>query len=252
MDEKPATEKGIDRFGFMIGNAGQKVFQKVFENPEVIKSLSANLQALMFEEKTTHRTQRELPKEEKDFQKIIVGFSEIKFSFESLNDIPIYLSRLPNKSAGIPPDRFLQYHIANYLNDVYILNSRLNAFITIIERMYNRKNENSICASKIKAAKVLVSGFDQIVNIRGKHVHSSRYDDDDFGRIRAYEFASHLDLGIKDVFFQMYRLYYKKVRKDWIARIETNNSKTREVVDTYFEILTPIIFSDNETWIIPK
>jgi hypothetical protein len=126
------------------------------------------------------------PKEE-SFLKILSGFSEIETAFQVLKDIPFYIKRFPSKHPSISKKRFLNYHIGNYLNENYILRERLVSYQKVITRMYKNHSRLTEMRKHVKKLEILVSGFDRIVTIRGKHVHQERYDDEDLKRLNVYE-----------------------------------------------------------------
>ena len=71
---------------------------------------------------------------EKTIMKVWVGFTDIDESFRFLNEIPLYLLRFPPNTPS--KSRYLHSIITYYLNEVYILSERLEAYTTKLSRLY--------------------------------------------------------------------------------------------------------------------
>ena len=115
-------------------------------------------------------------------RKILFGFTEIDVSIKVLNDIPFYIKHFPPKNSNVSKTRFLNYHVGNYFNEMYILRERLVAYQKVITRIYKNDQRLVEMGNQIRHLEFLISGFDNIVDVRGKHVHQNRYDDNDFTR----------------------------------------------------------------------
>src|SRR3989304_9602804 len=127
-----------------------------------------------------------LPRE-KSLIKILFGFTEIDASFKVLTDIPFYIKRFPPKNSNVSKARFLNYHVGNYLNEVYILRERLVTYQKVITRMYKHDQRLAEMEKQVEKLEILASVFNGIVDTRGKHVHQKRYDDEDFKRLNFFE-----------------------------------------------------------------
>ena len=80
-------------------------------------------------------------KGDRNILKLLEGFFEIANSYYCLIDIETYIGRFPYGNTEIYKTRHLEYHMENYLNEAYILKERLNAYSTLIQRLY-KKNFN--------------------------------------------------------------------------------------------------------------
>ncbi len=65
-----------------------------------------------------------------------IEFGEIMESVDNLHNIAVYIRRFPYARLGVEKGAFLRYHVENYLNELYILQKRMEAYLTAISRMY--------------------------------------------------------------------------------------------------------------------
>lgn len=189
---------------------------------------------------------------EKSLRKILSGFSEIEASLQVLNDIPFYIRRFPSQNSNVSKTRFLNYHFGNYLNENYILRERLVTYQKVITRMYKNDHRLAEMGKQVKKIERLVSGFDGIIDTRGKHVHQERYSDEDFERLGIYERMSKEDDPLASVLGKLYPLALCDYRKKWIKMISDNNDNIKEILNMYFEILYDVVFDKNGNWVDPN
>lgn len=184
-------------------------------------------------------------------RKILFGFTEIDVSIKVLNDIPFYIKHFPPKNSNVSKTRFLNYHVGNYFNEMYILRERLVAYQKVITRIYKNDQRLVEMGNQIRHLEFLISGFDNIVDVRGKHVHQNRYDDNDFTRLTFFEnMYDHVDPRTPMV-DRLYKSILREQQKKWGKTISNNNEAIEETLDIYFEILYHIIFDKNGKFIDP-
>lgn len=191
------------------------------------------------------------PREEA-LRKILSGFTEIDASFKVLNDIPFYIKHFPPKSTNISKARFLNYHVANYFNEIYILRERLVTYQKVITRMYKKDRRLAETEKQVQSLGILVSGFDNLVTTRSKHVHEKRYDDDDFTRLIFFETTADEDSPLTSILSKLYPLALKESRKKWVKTFSENNDSIKNILDIYFEILYVIVFDKNGKFVDPR
>ena len=111
------------------------------------------------------------------------GWVEIFRAAESLEMIAKYSAQDIPRPRSISRAQHLRLHFEWYLSEFYILQCRLQSFLTIIERSYHRE----LSAAETKAIKTLRKGITNLttnwVEARGEHVHRERYDDHDLSRL---------------------------------------------------------------------
>ena len=241
---------GLKKFSSSVINLTQPVVEKVLggENEEKAFEVMGNILNILMDEPGDRYFGLTPSSKDKSAIKILFGFAEIESSFDVLQDIPFYLKHFPSKHPLISKTRFLNYHVGNYLNEVYILRERLRSYQKAITRMYKSDYRLREMGKHITKLDVLVSGFDNIVNVRGRHVHQERYDDEDFVRLKFYEQSVKMDDPLLD---KLYSLALQVYRKKWVEKFSENNGKVKEILDAYFETLYDIVFDENGNWIEP-
>jgi hypothetical protein len=160
----------------------------VEEMKPIIEELATDINALeviknvIFDEPGARYMGKTLSPRKKSLRRVLSGFNEIDASFEVLNDIPIYIKRFPPTNSDASKVRFLKYHVGSYLNENYILRERLVTYQKVITRMYKNDRRLGEMHKQVEGLETLVSSLDDIVTMRGRHVHQKRYHDDDFER----------------------------------------------------------------------
>jgi len=241
---------GIEKFISAVMDETQPIIAKLMKNKEFFEVMSN----IIFDEPGARHVGITPSPKEKSFRKILTGFTEIEATFQALKDISFYMGHFPPKHPSISKNRFLNYHIGNYLNENYILRERLISYQKTITRMYKSDRRLAEMGKNVKRLEDLVSGFDGIVNTRGKHVHQERYGDEDFERLNIYERMTKEDGDdpLVSVVVRLYPLALRDYRKKWIKIISENNDKIKEILDMYFEILYSVVFDKNGNWIDPN
>ena len=184
---------------------------------------------------------------------------EIIESFETIKNISLFINSFPYKTSKISKVKFLQYHIANYLNELYILQNRLKLYLTKIQRGYRKSNNHTIIKTMCKPLSENVNSIFKVkFDARGIHVHEKRYSDRELDRISSLEL---LTLGSdnnkeRSDFIQLYFITeYKKVRRKWTIRLKKDIKYLESILETYFEVLLTLItdkgaisYPSNQNW----
>ncbi len=191
--------------------------------------------------------------------KLFYGYIEIDSSYNSLKDIQIYIGRFPYGNTGVSKIAYLIYHIANYMNEIYILSQRLNAYLAKIGRLYQQDTQHQkvIASTKptFKGVRDILGG---IVTTRGTHVHKSRYKDKDTERLDLLRSFANIvlnDAAFADFVVPLRNYYeseYREVRQRWRKTIKKNNEALNELLNIYFGALLKILFDQNGNLIYPK
>jgi DNA polymerase III epsilon subunit-like protein len=106
----------------------------------------------------------------------------------SIERIDIIINLFKNQSlepANISKCEILRYHYTNFLNEMYIFKERLINYLKLIRRSY--KNDEIDFTSFDALEERIESTLKPILTIRGAHVHSNYYTDDDLDRISSLE-----------------------------------------------------------------
>lgn len=179
-------------------------------------------------------------------------FSEIASSFESIQNIPIYLSTFPYRKKGVSKFGYLKYHIENYLHETYILEKRLLSYLDILKKKYkNEKNNNLIKNELGNLEKLVRDSFKNLDHARSSHVHKMRFSDDEMDRLSTLETLSNSkDEKFVALINLLYSDAYKKTRKKWTKIIDDNSKSILKLLEIYFGILHKL-FIKNKKFTLP-
>ena len=195
------------------------------------------------------RALQTLSPEQQLFSRLWWGYVEIENSYEVLPDVAIYIRRFPSNLGGIPKVRYLQYHIGNFLNEVYILQQRLDAYTKTVTRSYRKDDRLKAMEAQLNSLNKYLSGFSRIVEVRGSHVHVVRYSDEGLDRLSLYELLSR---GSEPREYRvLFQFHLRETRKKWIRIIGDSVEKIQQTLNAYFDVLNEIIFDSNGELIVP-
>lgn len=170
---------------------------------------------------------------------LLHGFREIESTLETLSLIEAMIGVAAPRSRAVPKHEYLKFLIGAYLQEVYILEQRLTAYTTKIQRAY-RFDATTILQS-------VQETFGGIVLFRGEHVHSKRYVDDRIDILQGMTFIESVieGLHVKGEF------EYRNVRNEWLEFVKGSNAATRAFIQDYFEYLLARITKDG-VLILPR
>lgn len=184
--------------------------------------------------------------------KIFRPMSEILKSMESIENIAVYINIFPHKKQGISPLSYLQYHVENYLNEIYIIENRLMSYLKVLEKSYSKSDQGIEVSRIIKPIYSIVSNaFKTYRVIRGSHVHELRFSNQELDRLSTLELLSKSNDDFGQLIKQIFDRAYRKTRKNWSDKIQKDSQAIKELLDLYFGQLTKAI-SQNEQLMIPK
>jgi hypothetical protein len=181
---------------------------------------------------------------------LLTSFNEIACSYETLQDIEIYISSFPFNRSRTTPLRFLRFLIGAYLNEMYILRERLLTHLKRLKKLYSKDTRlRKILLLVNRIDKVVLKQFEDISLLRGSHVHILRYSDKDIERLGILELLS---AGFSHpTFSDLFRFDYRATRSKWKKTIKSNNAKVKKLFDLYFEGIQPIVFDNTGKPIYP-
>lgn len=183
------------------------------------------------------------------YKTIFFGFMEIENTFNALELTEILVSIAPPRSKRINKDEYIKYLVNTYLQEIYILKERLNAYAKKLKRLYNRFGRQALVSKYIdpiifRSVDATLGG---IIKTRGEHVHLNRYSDDKLDKISQLALMSKYDQSLKP----LYKSSYKAIQVLWTSRIKTNNKETLRLLDQYFDNIAQVI-KENGVVYIPK
>ena len=157
----------------------------------------------------------------------------------------------------IQKHRHLQFHVEAYSHETYLLAQRLLKFLKVLEREHRRDPEIKAIKELCAALGEFVRGaFKKVAKLRSSHVHEARLTDKSIDRLGSIDLYARAlgDLGarrhrITRLFRQFYQAEYLKSRRSWKKWIASGNVATRELLDKYFEGLSPVILDEGRNTI---
>ncbi|MDP9315940.1 MAG: hypothetical protein M3R24_34645 [Chloroflexota bacterium] len=233
--------KGFEKFESAIAQAGSKILSPI------LRSNHAELEEVignhLFDDEGSITLSRQPSSDEKFYGMLLSGFSEIASSYESLQDIEIYVTRFPFSNSRVSKARYLRFVVEAYLHEVYILQQRLSSYLKTVQRQY-RKHKNS---EKIKditegLGNLVTKPLEGITRVRGTHVHQSRYTNRKLDKLKAIELV--LSIEVDNLLMSFYEIEYRKTRKEWKTTIKVANENIRDLLDNYFDVLYSVVFTE--------
>lgn len=184
--------------------------------------------------------------------KIFRPMGEILRAMWAIENIAIYVRAFPHKKQSVSPLSYLRYHVENYLNEIYILNTRLISYLNALEKAYSKSEQGREISKKLTPLYSIVSDvFKPYTKARGSHVHVARFSDEEIDRLSTLDLLSKAgdDFGhlMKSIFLSSYRAS----RKKWADKIVKDSIAIQKLLDVYFGELTKALFRD-EHLIIPE
>lgn len=181
--------------------------------------------------------------------RLFLEFDELVTSLLSMKDIEIYIKRFPYSDTGVSDLRYLKYHIESHLNEIYLFQERAEAFLDFIQKRYRK----SPIGAKINATaqKILVLiklSLQNAIFVRGNHVHSRRFTNDDFDRLT---FLENMKNSEPETFASYYNDKYKQARKTWVKNIQAINLVMEQMLNMISEELFLVLFNENCQIIYP-
>lgn len=182
-----------------------------------------------------------------EFQ-IFRGYTEISTSYETLLLIEKFIKINPPDFEGINYSNYLNYHIHNYLQEMYILKERLNSYATIIQRRYSKVIDKeflkSIMSSLFEIIKHSLHGItgEGKSGVRNIHVHLERFSDEEMKWLSGTTFLAEFH----DEFKIESDKAYENAKNKWHCLIQNNNAEVLKLLDTYFNALFHIMTIDGK------
>ena len=177
------------------------------------------------------------------FFKIFLGFVEISDAFEALKLSELLISLAPPRSKKIKKDEYLKYHINAYLQEMYILKGRLRSYATKLRRSYRKAAwKDQFIKVTNPLERVINESLENVISVRGSHVHESRYSDEDLNSL------SDLTIISESNEFRIYDLNIQYVlsQEKWKRQIRENNQETKKLLDIYFSTLHQAIAPEGD------
>lgn len=179
------------------------------------------------------------------FRKLFDGFTEITSSLDTLEDIAFFIGRFPYQNSRISRERYIQFHVEAYLSEMYLLQQRLERYVTMLERQYKGDNKLALIHVQMREfLRIINAGLRNVLQVRHSHVHKIRFKDIGIRRLGTIGLVMNEvngDLG--HLLRGYYREEHARIRRFWKKKIVENNKAVRQMLDAFFKRLYPIIFN---------
>ncbi len=168
------------------------------------------------------------------FDAIFRRFTEITETVDNLDLCQLFISAPIPRRKGLKLDRYLGYHITFYLQEIYILNERLESYAKTIMRLKKRGNRDREIAKRYEPMLDMVrTALSNIVKARGDHVHNRPFTDTELDELSTYSLLAQF----KPEFNDHARFQYRMARTVWVKRLKENRAAIQTLLDGYFDFI---------------
>jgi len=170
------------------------------------------------------------------FNEVFRRFAEISETIDNLDLCISFISARTPRRKDLKLDAYLNYHIAFYLQEIYILKERLKKYVTRVMRLRKKLGHVIDRDAYKKVVDAVETALSSIVQVRGDHVHDRPFTDDEMRMLGAYSFlAVHRP---DDPNWARYaRAEYVGVKQTWVKRLTTNKTELKKLLDLVFFFL---------------
>ena len=99
-----------------------------------------------------------------------------------------------------------------------------------------------------KVQKIVYAPMEKLINIRGAHVHQTRFSDEKLDRVGMFALFESLGHSYGEHLQEEYMF----AQLSWARQIAENNKATREIVNQYSSLITPIITAEDKIFLPTK
>jgi hypothetical protein len=194
-----------------------------------------HVREFLFLGKKRENRSHELSSEEKHVFKTL-GWREILDTLRALDIAYLYLRKRQSRPKSVSAINHLKYHFEHYLHEYYILYLRLDTFIKVVERSYKKESLQKQKTTQL-LKELVAKENDHMVKVRGRHVHQTRYDDEDIIRLNALHELSQQD----DGFANLLSVEYQVLQRQKLELMGRKTKAANKLVQLYFKAVFPIL-----------
>jgi hypothetical protein len=187
--------------------------------------------------------ERPLRREEAYIQRLYKAATEVLESFAALRHAEIYLSRFPFAEDGVRSSAYIRYHLGSFMNELYILQERMDAFCTRMGREFRkdkrvRNLDDRIAYSRAETMRL----FSPATEMRGGHVHKERYDDEELSQLAIWEMLAEVE---PEQFVTPRDKCVEAVRLSNFEFVQRVNAGISDRLDQFFAYFEGLVFHDD-------
>jgi hypothetical protein len=190
----------------------------------------------------------DLRREDAFRQRLMISFNEIFMSFNTLQIAPGLLRRTTRRGSA-SPSLLVRYHMDAYLNEAYILYLRLDNFAKRIAREYRKDSVGGRLNADLDwMLPTLRLAFRGIIEVRGRHVHSERYDDPQLRSLWLLENISQATGNYETEF----ALVFRNVKRDKVEFLASTTKASHSLMDRICRYYVEVLFDGDGNLRIPS
>ncbi|MCS3807746.1 hypothetical protein [Xanthomonas sp. 4461] len=164
--------------------------------------------------------------------KVFRRFTEITDAVDRLDlSLSFINGNLPRRK-GLKLYDYLMYHLTFYIQEVYILNERMDLYAKTILRLkkkYGLPFDEAKCKQLIEEVRLPLSG---IVLTRGKHVHDRAMDDEGLRELAMFSFLA-VHASDKPEWAKKAKSLYRDSKAVWVEQLTANRAAISVLLDKY-------------------
>lgn len=185
---------------------------------------------------------------ERDFLDAVYhNFHGIMETYDALEFSAVLLSENGPNSKKVSEDSYYRYIINAYLQDMYTLNERLNAYATRIKRAhYSLGRSQQVDLFIEPVFDVIKQSFKGIVDTRGGHVQQKHYTEQTLNEANLLPLTAQTDPS----YLLASNMSRETLKNEWVGRVNKNNIKVKELLNYYFGCLYCVI-QENQKVFVP-
>jgi hypothetical protein len=172
--------------------------------------------------------------------RLMDSFVEIHDSYERLRDVELYAGRFPFSRTRVDKVRFLRFAVEAWLHELYMLRERLYAFTTTLQRAYRKDARAQRVAFAAESMRQMARhALDGVTRARDSHVHESRFTDIEIRQLSLLRILALREPQQAWLFEAVY-IETRRKKREWLQR---NNDAVEQVLNEYFGIALPLVFT---------
>lgn len=220
------TKKGLDAYECLIAELLRPIAKRAID-PELKGTITD------FEMKT--------------YRTLSHNATEIREALDAATLATRFLQlRKPAALSDVSDDQYLRYHVAAFLEEIYILQERLETFCARVSRLYSKSNGGDRIGKSLAAhTKSAISALKSATGARHGHVHTARLTDEGFEDLKVLAAAAQFDrgsiAGAEVHFLAAAKSKYREEKRRWTKMLIEAEVQCRKLVDDYFDDVCALI-----------
>lgn len=209
----------------------------------LIYNMSENISEVMENIVKNKLDMDKLTDNEKARLKIFEEYTDLNATYESIKSCLIYINSFPFYPRVTKVD-YLKFIYSAYLNEIYILQSRISKLTKTIKRSLKEYKEEKVFNTDFNvidnSTNNAIDRFKRIIEIRGAHVHVKRYTTKDIDNVESYEFISKFKNTEK--YKKAYKDEIKELKRKYVNKIKKNQEQIEKILKLYLQDINDFLF----------